>query len=44
MRFKFNKEIEYFFNTNFFYQKNNLTKTEKLRNYNTKNNYIFLPL
>ena len=28
----------------FFLEKNNLTKTEKLRNFNTKNNYIFLPL
>ena len=28
----------------YFLEKNNLTKTEKLRNFNTKNNYIFLPL
>jgi len=26
----------------YFLEKNNLTKTEKLRNFNTKNNYIFL--
>ena len=28
----------------YFLEKNNLTKTNKLRNFNTKNNYIFLPL
>ena len=28
----------------YFLEKNNLIKTEKLRNFNTKNNYIFLPL
>ena len=27
----------------YFLEKNNLTKTKKLRNFNTKNNYIFLP-